>query len=87
MAERRADAVRAADVSELLRTDMLPQARAAVDSGLSAYRVGSLDFMAVLESQMLVNQFEIERLRLAAEYQSALAGIDALIGVIPGGVQ
>ena len=87
LAERRADAVRAADVSELLRTDVLPQARAAVDSGLSAYRVGSLDFMAVLESQMLVNQFEIERLRLAAEYQSALAGIDALIGVIPGGAQ
>jgi cobalt-zinc-cadmium efflux system outer membrane protein len=87
LAERRSEAIRAADVSELLRTDVLPQARAAVESGLSAYRVGRLDFMAVLESQMLVNQFEIERVRLAAEHQSALAAIDALIGVIPGGVQ
>lgn len=85
LAERRAAALRAADVSELLRTDVLPQARAAVESGLSAYRVGSLDFMAVLQSRMTVNQYEIERLRLAAEYQSALAGIDALTGVIPGG--
>jgi cobalt-zinc-cadmium efflux system outer membrane protein len=87
LAERRSEAVRAADVSELLRTDVLPPARAAVESGLSAYRVGRLDFMAVLESRMLVNQYEIERLRLAAEHQGALAAIDALIGVIPGGVQ
>jgi len=87
LAERRADAARASEVSELLRTDVLPQAEAAVQSGLSSYRVGSLDFMAVLESRMLVNQYEIERLRLAAEYQSAVAAIDALIGVIPGGTQ
>jgi outer membrane protein TolC len=85
LAEERAEAVRAADVSELLRTDVLPQARAAVESGLAAYRVGSLDFMAVLQSRMAVNEFEIERLRLAAEHQRALAAIDALIGVIPGG--
>jgi cobalt-zinc-cadmium efflux system outer membrane protein len=85
LAEHRSAALRAADVSELLRTDVLPQARAAVESGLSAYRVGALDFMAVLESRMTVNQYEIERLRLAAEYQSARAGIDALTGVIPGG--
>jgi outer membrane protein TolC len=87
LAERRSEAARAADVSELLRTDVLPQARAAVESGLSSYRVGRLDFTAVLQSQMLVNQFEIERLRLAAEHQGALAAIDALIGVIPGGTQ
>ena len=87
LAERRADALRAVEVHALLTTDILPPAIAAVESGLSSYRVGSLDFMAVLESRMLVNQYEIERLRLAAEYQSALAAIDALIGVIPGGTQ
>jgi len=87
LAERRADAVRAGEVSEVLRTDILPQANAAVESGLSSYRVGTLDFMAVLESQMLVNQYEVERLRLAAEHQAALAGIDALLGIIPGGTQ
>ena len=87
LAERRAEAVRAAEVHALLSADILPPAIAAVESGLSSYRVGSLDFMAVLESRMLVNQYEIERLRLAAEYQSALAAIDALIGVIPGGTQ
>jgi cobalt-zinc-cadmium efflux system outer membrane protein len=85
LAEHRSAALRALDVHELLRSDVLPQARAAVESGVSAYRVGALDFMAVLESRMTVNRYEIERLRLAAEYQSARAGIDALTGVIPGG--
>ena len=87
LAERRAEAVSAAGVHRMLSTDILPPAIAAVESGLSSYRVGNLDFMAVLESRMLVNQYEIERLRLAAEHQSALAAIDALIGVIPGGTQ
>ena len=85
LVELRAQAIRSADLSELYRTSVLPQSQAAVEAGLSAYRVGSLEFMSVLESQMTVNRFEIERVRLAAEHQEALAGIDALTGNTPGG--
>lgn len=85
LVEERARATRAAELHELYRTRVIPQSRAAVEAGLSAYRVGSLDFMSVLDSQMTVNRYEIESVRLAAEHQEALAGIGALTGISVGG--
>jgi outer membrane protein TolC len=78
LAELRATAERARELSELYRTSILPQAQAAVESALSAYQVGRVDYMTLLTNLMTVNQFRTERVRLAAEYHEAVAGIDAL---------
>lgn len=80
LSELRASAERARELSELYRTSIIPQARAAVESALSAYRVGEVDYMTLLSNQTTVNRFETERVRLAAEYQGAIAGIEALTG-------
>ncbi|MDH3297497.1 MAG: TolC family protein [Gemmatimonadota bacterium] len=80
LAELRASAVRARDLASLYETSILPQAGAAVESSLSAYRVGGVDYMTLLTNQMTVNQFEIESVRLAAEYQESVAAIEALTG-------
>lgn len=81
LSELRAAAKRARELSDLYRTSILPQAQAAVESALSAYRVGEVDYMTLLSNQTTVNQFETERARLAAEYQASIAGIEALTGV------
>ncbi len=81
LSELRAAAERARDLSELYRTSIIPQAQAAVESALSAYRVGEVDYMTLLSNQTTVNRFETERVRLAAEYQASVAGIEALTGV------
>ncbi len=80
LAELRAQAERARSLSELYRTSILPQARSSVEAALTAYQVGNVDYMTLLTNQMTVNQFEIERVRLAAEYQQAVAEITALTG-------
>jgi outer membrane protein TolC len=80
LSELRAAAERARELSELYRTSIIPQARAAVESALSAYRVGEVDYMTLLSNQTTVNRFATERVRLAAEYQGAVAGIEALTG-------
>ena len=80
LAELQAQAERARSLSELYRTSILPQARAAVEAALSAYQVGNVDYMTLLTNQMTVNQFEVERVRLAAEYHEAVAGISSLTG-------
>ncbi len=77
--ELRAEAARAVSLSELYAGSVLPQARAAVESALSAYRVGSVDFLTLVNNQLTVNRYEIETLRLAAEYQRAVAELEALI--------
>jgi outer membrane protein TolC len=81
LAELRAGAQRARDLSDLYRTSIIPQASAAVEAALSAYRVGEVDYMTLLSNQTTVNRFETERVRLAAEYQASVAGIEALTGL------
>lgn len=81
LAELRAQAERARNLSALYASAVLPQARAAVESALSAYRVGRVDYMTLVNNEMTVNRYEIESVRLAAEYRQAVAGIEALIGV------
>jgi len=85
LTERRAEAERARALSRLYATSILPQARAAVESALSSYRVGRVDYMTLVESEMTVNRYEIELVRLAAGYHQAVAAIDALLGKGGGG--
>jgi outer membrane protein TolC len=87
LAELRAQAERARNLGGLYTTAVLPQAHASVESALSAYRVGSVDYMTLVENEMTVNRYEIETVRLAAEYHRAVAEIDALIGRDAGGAQ
>jgi outer membrane protein TolC len=79
IAERRAEAERSRRLLSLYATSVLPQARAAVESALSAYRVGKVDFMTLVQNELTVNRFEIESVRLAADYQRALAELEALV--------
>lgn len=87
IAELTAEADRARSLSVLYATAVLPQARAAVESALSAYRVGEVDYMTLVQNEMTVNRYEIESVRLTAEYQRAVAQIEALIGGQIGEVQ
>ncbi len=85
--QRRADAERARHLVALYATSVLPQARAAVESALSAYRVGSVDYMTLVENELTVNRYEIASIRLIAEYHSALAALEVLIGTDVGGIR
>jgi outer membrane protein TolC len=84
LAELRAEADRARNLSQLYATSILPQARASVEAALASYRVGQVNFMSLVDNQMTVNRYAIESLRLQAEYQSARAEIGALTGADAG---
>jgi outer membrane protein TolC len=80
LTELRAEAERARRLTTLYGQAVLPQARAAVEAAMSAYRVGTADYMTLVESEMTVNRYEIELIRLAARWQRAVAAIEALVG-------
>lgn len=67
---------------ELIDSGLLPQSRLAVESSLAAYRVGRVDFATLLDNQMLVYAYELERARTSAAEVKALAEIDFLIGKV-----
>ncbi len=80
LSELRATAERSSNLSELYATSVLPQAEAAVESALSAYRVGSVDFQTLVQNQMTVNRYAIQQVLLTADYHRAVADISALLG-------
>lgn len=64
----------------LYRDEILPQARITVESALSSYRVGSVDFMTLVDAEMMVNRYEGELHVLLADYGKAVAGLEAAVG-------
>lgn len=78
--ETRARAVRDRDLAQLYRSSILPQARGAVQAALGSYRVGRVSFMQLVDNQMTVNRYEIETIRLLADYQQAVGELIALTG-------
>jgi outer membrane protein TolC len=75
-----AELMRARTLSALYRASIIPQARAAVESSLAAYRVGRVDFMTLLDNQMSVNAYRQELATLEAEQGAAWAELEMLVG-------
>jgi cobalt-zinc-cadmium efflux system outer membrane protein len=80
LGESMAELDRGRTLIHLYTEDILPQARAAVESSLSSYRVGGVDFMALIDAQMAVNRFEGEYFDLIASYGFALAQLEQTVG-------
>jgi outer membrane protein TolC len=64
----------------LYKSEILPQARANVQASFSSYRVGSVDFMTLVDAQMTVNEYEQEVYALMAEYGLSVAELEMTIG-------
>lgn len=71
---------RARTLVRLYRTEVLPQARATVESSFSSYRAGTVDFMTLLDAQMSFNNYEQELHTLLAEYGRGVAELEMTIG-------
>jgi cobalt-zinc-cadmium efflux system outer membrane protein len=78
--EAHASLVRARRLAGLYRTSVLPQAEATVTSSLAAYRVGTVNFMTLLDAQMTLNQYRQDVITLEAEEGKAWAQLEMLTG-------
>lgn len=78
--EAYAAVMRARSLANLYRTTVLPEAEATVASALSAYRVGSVDFMTLLDDRMTVNKYRQELNVLDAEQGKSWAELEMLVG-------
>jgi outer membrane protein, heavy metal efflux system len=73
---------RARRLAALYHTTVLPQAEATVASALSAYRVGSVDFMTLLDNRMTVNRYRQELATLESEEGKAWADLEMLTATV-----
>ena len=80
VAAAHASLVKARALTALYRNTVIPQAEATVTSALAAYRVGSVDFMTLLDDRMMVNEYRQELSALDAEHGKAWAELEMLLG-------
>ena len=62
----------------LYKDAVIPQASLALESSLSAYRVGSLDFLTILNNWTIVLNFELEYYNQLAQRETALSNLERL---------
>lgn len=69
---------------ELLRLfsqGVIPQSSLALESSMSSYQVGTVDFLSVIGNFSTVLNYEIDYYRELANYQSSLARMESMVGV------
>jgi outer membrane protein TolC len=71
---------RARRLVALYRDEVITEAHATVESAFSSYRVGSVDFMTLVDAQMTVNRYEGELFQLLGEYGKAVSALESVIG-------
>ncbi len=69
------------NLMNLYQKGIIPQSRLALESAISGYQVGAVDFLTLLDDLMSLFSFELEYHRQLAEYEKALARIEELSGV------
>ena len=65
----------------LYQDAVVPQASLALESSLSAYRVGNLDFLTILSNWTIVLNFELEYYTQLAQHETALSNLERLTGL------
>jgi len=66
---------------DLYSKAVVPQASLALESSMSAYEVGNVDFLTMLANFTTVLNYEIDYYRELADYQIALARMEPLVGM------
>ena len=65
---------------KLFSQGVVPQSSLALESSMSSYQVGNVDFLTVIGNFTTVLNYETDYYREMANYQTSLARIEALIG-------
>ena len=78
--ELHAELTRTRSLILLYRSEVLPQAEANVTSAFSAYRVGRVDFMTLVDAQMMANRYNEELYALLGEYGWRTAELEMVLG-------
>lgn len=75
-----AELVRASAEEALLSTGLVPQARQSLESSRSAYKVGRIEFLSLLDSQVRLLDAELRLVRARADKRIAFAALETASG-------
>lgn len=65
---------------DLFKTGIVPQAELALESSLSAYEVGKVDFLTLLDNELKLYKYQIEYYRVLTDYEKFVSDMELAIG-------
>lgn len=65
----------------LYRSGIIPQAQQSFQSAMSAYRVGKVDFLSLLDSLLTLYRYEMDYYRVLADHERSIARLEAQAGL------
>ncbi|KPJ59175.1 MAG: hypothetical protein AMJ42_02215 [Deltaproteobacteria bacterium DG_8] len=71
---------RGSKLIELYRNEIIPQAKASLDSAMAAYEVGNVDFITLLDNQLTLFNYRLSYHQVLADYEKDLAELEAVVG-------
>ena len=71
-----------ADLLALYGDAIVPQATLALESSISSYRVGKVDFLSLLSNQQTVLEYEMKYYEVFVDYYKALVALESLTGEV-----
>ena len=75
-----AELVRADAEDRLVRSGLLPQAEQSLESSRSGYKVGRIDFLSLLDSQVSLLRAQLRGVRASADRRAAYAALEVAAG-------
>ena len=64
----------------LYKTALIPQTTLTLESAISSYEVGSVDFLTLVSAAIVLLDYELEYYGQLATYQKALASLEPIVG-------
>jgi len=65
---------------KLYRNNLIPDSERALQSALSSYQTGNLDFLTLLDSERMLLQFRLAYVKELANYRQQTAGLERAVG-------
>ncbi len=69
-----------AELLDLYGNAIVPQATLALESSISSYQVGNVDFLSLLSNQQTVFEYEMKYYEVLSDYYKALTTLESLTG-------
>ncbi len=68
------------ELLDLFDNSIIPQAELSLNSAISGYQVGKVNFLTLLDNEIILFNYELKRYRILADHEKILAKLESVVG-------
>ena len=68
------------ELLDLFDNSIIPQAKLSLNSAISGYQVGKVDFLTLLDNEIILFNYELKRNRILVDHEKILSRLESVVG-------